>query len=174
MSFFHVQPTPPNCVPRNKYQLKVVTVQYTVVIIPLSPLLPPSLPSSPSLPPFLLSFLPPLSLSLPPSGVCGSCLGTLEKALSEADYRHLLEAVTDSVHAQSLSFSTELSSNLTRLHYWMASMSTPYRVIVDGLNVSHVASKNFSVVQVSPCLWCCVLVSDGVPYSRGLYVAVLF
>lgn len=76
-------------------------------------------------------------------------MSQLEKALTEGDHQRLLEAVTAAAHSEGLGFSPELISNLTRLQQRLASMSTPYRVVVDGLNVSRVASKNFSVMQVS-------------------------
>ena len=82
------------------------------------------------------------------SGFCTNCKSQLGKALTEADHQQLLEAVTDAVHSEGLGFSPELISNLSRLKQQLAANSTPYRVIVDGLNVSRIASKHFNVMHV--------------------------
>lgn len=82
------------------------------------------------------------------SGVCTSCKGHLEKALTGTEHQQLLDAVTTAVHSEGLGFSPELISMLSRLQRQLASTPTPYRVVVDGLNVSHVASKNFNAMDV--------------------------
>ena len=76
------------------------------------------------------------------------CEGQLEKALSEETHQHLLKAVTEAVHSEGLGFSPELISNLSRLRQRLSATPTPYRVVVDGLNISRVSSKNFSAMQV--------------------------
>jgi hypothetical protein len=86
--------------------------------------------------------------SVSSSGECGGCQQRLEKALSEEDHQRLLQAVMKAVHSEGLGFSPELISNLSRLRQRLISVATPYRVVVDGLNVSRVSSKNFSVMQV--------------------------
>lgn len=100
--------------------------------------------------------------------MCGSCQERLEKALTEEDHQRLLRAVTEAVHSEGLGFSPELISNLSRLQKRLASVSTPYRVVVDGLNVSRISSKNFSVMQVHLCwpdcclgYWECCCLGDG-------------
>ena len=80
--------------------------------------------------------------------MCGSCQEQLEKALTEEVHQRLLTAVTEAVYSEGLGFSPELISNLSRLGNKLASISTPYRVVVDGLNVSRVSSKTFSIMQV--------------------------
>jgi pentatricopeptide repeat protein len=82
------------------------------------------------------------------SGVCTNCQGRLEKALTEGDHQKLLRAVNEAVHSEGLGFSPELISNLSRLQKRLSAVSSPYKVVVDGLNVSRVSSKNFSVMQV--------------------------
>lgn len=94
----------------------------------------------------------PSSSPSPYSGVCTSCKAHLEKALTATDHQQLLEAVTTAAHTESLGFSPELISNLSRLENQLSSVHTPYRVIVDGLNVARVASKHFNVMQVSGSL----------------------
>ena len=94
----------------------------------------------------------PLLIPPPPhpcSGVCATCQGTLDKALSEADHQVLLDALKKVVLSEGLGFSPELISNTSQLHQLVSSATTPYRVIVDGLNVSRMASANFNVRQVS-------------------------
>lgn len=94
------------------------------------------------------------------SGVCTSCKAQLEKTLTATDHQQLLDAVRTAAHTESLGFSPELISNLSRLENQLSSVHTPYRVIVDGLNVARVSSKHFSVMQVSVCVFCVVEVID--------------
>ena len=81
--------------------------------------------------------------------MCATCQGTLNKALSEADHQVLLEALKKVVMSEGLGFSPELISNTSQLHQLVSSATNPYHVIVDGLNVSRMASANFNVRQVS-------------------------
>jgi pentatricopeptide repeat protein len=82
------------------------------------------------------------------SGVCTNCKGSLDKALTEANHLELLDALKRVVVSEGLGFSPELISNTTQLHQLLSSATTPYHVIVDGLNVSRIASANFNVRQV--------------------------
>ena len=81
--------------------------------------------------------------------MCATCQGTLSKALTKADHQELLDALKKVVMSEGLGFSPELISNTSQLHQLLSSATTPYRVIVDGLNVSRIASANFNVRQVS-------------------------
>jgi hypothetical protein len=80
--------------------------------------------------------------------VCTNCKGSLDKALTEANHLELLDALKRVVVSEGLGFSPELISNTTQLHQLLSSATTPYHVIVDGLNVSRIASANFNVRQV--------------------------
>ena len=83
------------------------------------------------------------------SRICSHCGNQLDKALSDKDHHQLLDAINNAVHSEGLGFSPELISNLSRLKQRLVSMTTPYRAVVDGLNVSHVGATSFSVMQVS-------------------------
>lgn len=82
------------------------------------------------------------------SRICSHCGNQLDKALSDKDHHQLLDAINNAVHSEGLGFSPELISNLSRLKQRLVSMTTPYRAVVDGLNVSHVGATSFSVMQV--------------------------
>ena len=87
------------------------------------------------------------------SGVCASCGVQLEPALTKEDHQQLLDATITAIHSQNLGFSPEIISNLSRLNTQLTDAHPPYRVIVDGLNVSRVGTKNSRVSQVRDVGW---------------------
>ena len=61
--------------------------------------------------------------------------------MTDDHHQQLLSAMMEAVHSEGLGFSPELISNLLRLDKMLSSVSTPFRVVIDGLTVSRVSSK---------------------------------